>query len=101
MTYAPSKSLSYDEFITKYGDNPHFELADGELIEMEPTGSHQTVGGKLATKISLAITYGASEAIGQTSYPWFINNVVSRKLTIPWFFQPQSQLGVWQLLRES
>jgi Uma2 family endonuclease len=64
MTYAPSKSLSCDEFITKYGDNPHFELADGELIDMEPTGSHQTVGGKLATKISLAI--------GQTSYPWFI-----------------------------
>jgi Uma2 family endonuclease len=64
MTYAPSKILSFDDFITKYGDNPHYELADGELIIMEPTGSHQTVGGKLATKISLAI--------GQTSYSWLI-----------------------------
>jgi Uma2 family endonuclease len=64
MTYVPSKILSFDDFITKYGDNPHYELADGELIIMEPTGSHQTVGGKLATKISLAI--------GQTSYSWLI-----------------------------
>jgi Uma2 family endonuclease len=64
MTYAPGKILSFDDFITKYGDNPHYELADGELIIMEPTGSHQTVGGKLATKISLAI--------GQTSYSWLI-----------------------------
>jgi Uma2 family endonuclease len=64
MIYAPSKPLSFEDFIAQYGDNPHYEMADGELIDMEPTGSHQTVGGKLATKISLAI--------GQTLYPWFI-----------------------------
>lgn len=64
MIYPPSKLLSFDEFITHYGDNPRYELTDGELIDMEPTGSHQTVGGKLATKISLAIE--------QTPYPWFI-----------------------------
>jgi Uma2 family endonuclease len=64
MVYTPSKLLSFDEFITRYGDNPRYELADGELIDMEPTGSHQTVGGKLATKIS--------SAIGQTTHPWFI-----------------------------
>jgi Uma2 family endonuclease len=55
MIYTPNKLLSFDEFIIQYGDNPHYELADGELIDMEPTGSHQTVGGKLATKISSAI----------------------------------------------
>lgn len=64
MIYTPNRLLSFDEFITQYGDNPHYEMADGELIDMEPTGSHQTVGGKLATRISLAIK--------QTSYPWFI-----------------------------
>jgi Uma2 family endonuclease len=64
MIYTPNKLLSFDEFITQYGDSPHYELADGELIDMEPTGSHQTVGGKLAPKIS--------SAIGKTSYPWFI-----------------------------
>jgi Putative restriction endonuclease len=60
MVYTPSKLLSFDEFITQYGDSPQHELADGELIDIEPTGSHQTVGGKLATKIS--------SAIGQTSF---------------------------------
>jgi Uma2 family endonuclease len=64
MIYAPSKLLSFDEFVTQYGDNLRYEMADGELVDMEPTGSHQTAGGKLATKISLAIE--------QTSYLWFI-----------------------------
>jgi len=33
-----------------------YELADGELILMEPTRSHETVSGKLATQIGIAIT---------------------------------------------
>jgi Uma2 family endonuclease len=64
MTYTPSKLLSLDEFIAGYGDNPHYELANGELIDMEPTGSHQTVGGKLAAQLSLAI--------GQIPQDWIV-----------------------------
>jgi Uma2 family endonuclease len=47
MTYTPTKILTFDKFIAQYGDDPSYELADGELIEMEPTGPHETVGGKL------------------------------------------------------
>jgi len=32
----------FEEFLTQYGDNPRYELADGELIDMEPTGPHET-----------------------------------------------------------
>ena len=45
MTYTLSKLLSFDNFITQYADNPRYELADGELIDMEPTGPHETVRG--------------------------------------------------------
>lgn len=59
-----TQTLTIDEFIAQYGDDFRYELADGELIEMEPTGPHEAVGGKLATQIGTAIT--------QAHYPWFI-----------------------------
>jgi hypothetical protein len=40
MTQAVPKLLTFDEFITRYGDNERYELIDGELIDMEPTGPH-------------------------------------------------------------
>ena len=64
MTYTPTKTLTFDEFIAQYGDEFRYELADGELIDMEPTGTHEAVGGKLATQIGIAIT--------QQRLPWFI-----------------------------
>jgi len=64
MTYSPTKTLSFDEFIAQYGDDFRYELADGELIDMEPTGPHETVGGKLLVQIGIAIT--------QAQHPWFI-----------------------------
>jgi Uma2 family endonuclease len=72
MIYTPNEPLGFDKFTTQYGDNPHYELADGELIDLKPIGSHQTVGAKLATKISSAITSVDRKAIGQTTHPWFI-----------------------------
>jgi Uma2 family endonuclease len=48
MTYTPTKTLSFDEFITQYGDDPRYELIDGELRALEPTGPHESVAGKVA-----------------------------------------------------
>ncbi|PSN12664.1 hypothetical protein C7293_19250 [filamentous cyanobacterium CCT1] len=48
MTYTPAKTLSFEEFLAQYGDNPHYELIDGELRNLEPTGPHEQVAGKLA-----------------------------------------------------
>lgn len=49
------KSIAADEFINQYGDNPHYELIDGEVVEMEPTGKHEQVGGYLGRKFNVAI----------------------------------------------
>lgn len=64
MTYTPTKTLTLEDFLTQYQGNLRYELADGELIDMEPTGPHETVSGKLATKIGIAIT--------TAQLPWFI-----------------------------
>ena len=64
MIYTFSKTLSFEEFLTQYRDNPRYELADGELIDMEPTGPHETFSGKLATYIGVALL--------TENIPWFI-----------------------------
>ncbi len=55
MTYTSSKQLSFEAFITQFGDNTRYELIDGELREMEPTGPHEAVAGNIAGRIYLEI----------------------------------------------
>lgn len=64
MTYTTEKLLTFETFVDQYCDNFRYELADGELVEMEPTGPHETVGGKLATQIGIILT--------AEKLPWFI-----------------------------
>jgi Uma2 family endonuclease len=64
MTYTLAKTFTIDRFIAEYGDDYRYELADGEPIDMEPPGPHETVSGKLAVQIGIAIT--------NARYPWFI-----------------------------
>ncbi len=55
MTYTPSQLLSFEEFITQHGDNTRYELIDGELRDMEPTGPHEAVAGSIAGRIYVEI----------------------------------------------
>jgi len=49
------KPLTVREFIDRYGDSDRYELIDGELIEMEPTGPHEEVAAFLGRKLNVAI----------------------------------------------
>ena len=64
MAYTAPKILTFETFLDRYCDNFRYELADGELVDREPTGPHETVSGKLATQIGIAIT--------AEKLPWFI-----------------------------
>jgi Uma2 family endonuclease len=64
MVYTQSQVWSFQEFLDRYGDNPRYELADGELIDMEPTGPHEMVAGKVTTRLG--------SEIDRLGYPWFI-----------------------------
>lgn len=48
MTYTPTQVLSFETFIAQYGTDPRYELIDGELPALEPTGPHESVAGKVA-----------------------------------------------------
>jgi len=56
--------LSFDEFFARYGDDNHYELIDGEVFDLEPTGLHEEVAAFITTKICVQI-----DAIG---LPWFV-----------------------------
>jgi Uma2 family endonuclease len=47
MVYTISKQLNIEDFISQYGDNPRYELIDGELRDMDPTGPHEAVAGAI------------------------------------------------------
>jgi Uma2 family endonuclease len=55
MVQAPPKSRTVDKFISQYGDSDRYELIDGELIEMEPTGPHEQVAGFVGRKFNVEI----------------------------------------------
>jgi Uma2 family endonuclease len=55
MAYISSQTFTVEEFLSQYGDNPRYELIDGELRDMEPTGPHEIVAGNIAGRIFVEI----------------------------------------------
>jgi Uma2 family endonuclease len=66
MVTAPiySGSLNFESFITGYLDDANYELIDGELIDLEPTGLHEQVAGLINRKLNVAIEL--------LNLPWFV-----------------------------
>lgn len=58
------KPLSFDEFLTRYGGDNRYELIDGEVFDLEPTGPHEEVAAFITTKICVQID--------GTGLPWFV-----------------------------
>jgi Uma2 family endonuclease len=55
--------LSFDEFLGCYGGDNRYELIDGEVFDLEPTGLHEEVAAFITTKICVQID--------TASLPWF------------------------------
>ncbi|MEM8830375.1 MAG: Uma2 family endonuclease [Cyanobacteria bacterium P01_G01_bin.19] len=49
------QSLNFEEFNLSYGDDNRYELIDGELVEMEPTGLHEQVTAFVGRKLNVEI----------------------------------------------
>ena len=47
--------LSFGDFIVRYGDSNRYELIDGEVFDLEPTGYHEEVSAFITTKICAQI----------------------------------------------
>ncbi len=55
MIQALRDPITVDEFIAQYGDDDRWELIDGELIDMEPTGPHEQVAAFVGRKLNVEI----------------------------------------------
>jgi Uma2 family endonuclease len=49
------KLITVDRFIAEYGDRDCYELINGELVEMEPTGAHEQVTAIISRKLNVEI----------------------------------------------
>jgi Uma2 family endonuclease len=58
------KPLGFDEFLARYGGDNRYELIDGEVFDLEPTGPHEEVAAFITAKICVQID-GAG-------LPWFV-----------------------------
>ena len=58
------KPLSFDEFLTRYGGDNRYELIDGEVFDLEPTGLREEVAAFITAKICVQID--------ATGLPWFV-----------------------------
>jgi Uma2 family endonuclease len=57
-------ALSIESFIATYLDDYRYELIDGELIDLEPTGLHEQVAGFVSRKLNVEID--------RLDLPWLI-----------------------------
>jgi Uma2 family endonuclease len=69
MTFAinqliEQKQLNFDEFLARYGGDNRYELIDGEVFDLDPTGPHEEVAAFITTKVCVQI-----DRIGS---PWFV-----------------------------
>jgi Uma2 family endonuclease len=58
------KPVKVDEFLALYGDDNRYELIDGEVFDLEPTGLHE--------EVAAFITAQACIQIHNTRLPWFV-----------------------------
>jgi Uma2 family endonuclease len=58
------KPLSFDEFLARYGGDNRYELIDGEVFDLEPTGPHEEVAAFVTAKVCVQID--------RTGLPWFV-----------------------------
>ncbi|NJM77554.1 MAG: Uma2 family endonuclease [Acaryochloridaceae cyanobacterium RU_4_10] len=58
------KPLTFDEFNDRYGGNNRYELIDGEVFDLEPTGQHEEVAAFITAKVCVQID--------RMQLPWFV-----------------------------
>lgn len=56
MVQAAGPKLSFDQFLAQYPDNGgRYELVEGEVVAVRPTGAHEDIGGFIALKLGVLI----------------------------------------------
>jgi Uma2 family endonuclease len=64
VSVVQQKSLTFEEFLSQYGNDNRYELIDGELFDLEPTSPHEAVVAFIDRKLNVQID--------QLNLPYFI-----------------------------
>jgi Uma2 family endonuclease len=51
------KPITLEEFLVKYGDDDRYELIDGKVFDLEPTGPHEEVAAFIDRKLNVQIDH--------------------------------------------
>jgi Uma2 family endonuclease len=49
------QTLRFEEFMSQYGEDDRYELVDGEVFDLEPTGAHEEVAAFIDRKLNVQI----------------------------------------------
>lgn len=55
MTLLQHRPFTFDQFLAQYGDDDRYELIDGEIFDLEPTGPHEEVAAFISRKFNVQI----------------------------------------------
>ena len=69
---AQSLPLNFDDFLAHYGDDARYELIDGELFDLEPTGPHVREASPKELEVAAAIARWLNYEIVQQGITYFI-----------------------------
>ncbi len=65
-------ALSVEEFLARYGDSNRYELIDGEVFDLEPTGQHVRKAAPVELEVAAFITTKLCVQIDTAGLPWFV-----------------------------
>ncbi|MGD1864651.1 MAG: Uma2 family endonuclease [Phormidesmis sp.] len=55
VTVVASKSITVEQFLAQYSEDNRYELIDGEVFDLEPTGPHEQVAALIDRKLNVQI----------------------------------------------
>ncbi len=54
-TLLQQRPFTFDQFLVQFGDDDRYELIDGEIFDLEPTGPHEEVAAFISRKLNVQI----------------------------------------------
>ncbi|MEB3294599.1 MAG: hypothetical protein VKJ24_15695 [Synechococcales bacterium] len=57
----PEKPLTFEAFLAQYGKDDRYELIDGELFDLKPTGQHEEVSAEIGQWLNYQIVIQQSD----------------------------------------
>ena len=72
VTVVQTQTLTVEQFLAQYNDDNRYELIDGALFDLEPTGPHVRVASPQELQVAAFIDRKINVQIDASDLPYFI-----------------------------